>query len=110
MAQRPGSPRPAGRWVRGRGEEGGPGAWERGGAYGAARKLAGVAEFIRRRPQAGSALEGAARMPESWDESITAEVAGVLAESRCAADSLLDLARDLEVKLPGTAAFRDGIL
>ena len=50
-------------------------------------------------------------MPESWDESITAEVAGVLAESRSAADAMLDLAHDLEVKLPGTkAAFRDGIL
>ena len=50
-------------------------------------------------------------MPESWDESVTAEVAGVLAESRHAADAMLDLAHDLEVKLPGTrAAFRDGIL
>ena len=50
-------------------------------------------------------------MPESWDESITAEVAGVLAESRPAADAMLGLAHDLEVKLPGTtAAFRDGIL
>jgi hypothetical protein len=50
-------------------------------------------------------------MPESWDESITAEVAGVLAESRPAADAMLDLAHDLEVKLPGTrAAFYDGTL
>ena len=50
-------------------------------------------------------------MPECWDESATAEVAGVLAESRRAADAMLDLAHDLEVKLPGTkAAFRDGIL
>jgi hypothetical protein len=50
-------------------------------------------------------------MPESWDESITAEVAGVLAESRWAADRMLDLAHDLEVNLPGTkAAFQDGIL
>ena len=50
-------------------------------------------------------------MPEDWDESVTAEVAGVLAESRHAADAMLDLAHDLEVKLPGTAAaFRDGIL
>jgi hypothetical protein len=50
-------------------------------------------------------------LPEAWDESITAEVAGVLAESRPAADALLGLAYDLEVKLPGTrAAFRDGIL
>jgi hypothetical protein len=50
-------------------------------------------------------------MPEDWDESITAEVSGVLAESRSAADAMLGLAYDLEVKLPGTAAaFRDGIL
>ena len=50
-------------------------------------------------------------MPESWDESVTAEVAGVLAESRHAADAMLDLAHDLEVKLPGTrAAFCDGVL
>ena len=86
-------------------------AWDRVEAYAAARKHAAAAEFIRRRPRPGSPLEGPARMPEDWDESITAEVAGVLAESRCAADAMLDLARDLEVKLPGTAAaFRDGIL
>ena len=84
-------------------------AWDRVEAYAAARKCAAVAEFIRRRPRPGSPPEGPARMPESWDESITAEVAGVLAESRSAADAMLDLARDLEVKLPGTkAAFRDG--
>jgi hypothetical protein len=86
-------------------------AWDRVEAYVAARKLAAMAEFIRRRPRPGSPLEGPARMPESWDESISAEVAGVLAESRSAADAMLDLAYDLEVKLPGTkAAFRDGIL
>ena len=86
-------------------------AWDRVEAWAAARKHAAAAEFIRRRPRPGSPLEGPARLPESWDESITAEVAGVLAESRCAADAMLDLARDLEVKLPGTAAaFRDGIL
>jgi len=50
-------------------------------------------------------------MPESWDESISSEVAGVLAESRPAADAMLGLTYDLEVKLPGTkAAFRDGTL
>ena len=86
-------------------------AWDRVEAWAAARKHAAAAEFIRRRPRPGSPLEGPARLPENWDESITAEVAGVLAESRCAADAMLDLARDLEVKLPGTAAaFRDGIL
>ena len=86
-------------------------AWDRVEAWAAARKHAAVAEFIRRRPRAGSAVEGAAQLPEDWDESITAEVAGVLAESRHAADAMLGLAYDLEVKLPGTAAaFRDGIL
>ena len=86
-------------------------AWDRVEAYAAARKHAAVAEFIRRRPRHGSPLQGPARMPESWDESITAEVAGVLAESRSAADAMLDLAHDLEVKLPGTkAAFYDGVL
>ena len=86
-------------------------AWDRVEAYAAARKHAAVAEFIRRRPRPGCPPAGPARMPESWDESITAEVAGVLAESRPAADAMLDLAHDLEVRLPGTkAAFRDGIL
>src|SRR6266849_9122234 len=86
-------------------------AWDRVEAWAAARKHAAVAEFIRRRPRPGSAVEGAAQLPEDWDESITAEVAGVLAGSRHAADAMLGLAYDLEVKLPGTAAaFRDGIL
>ena len=86
-------------------------AWDRVEAWAAARKHAAVAEFIRRRPRPGSAVEGAARLPADWDESVTAEVAGVLAESRHAADAMLGLAHELEVKLPGTkAAFRDGIL
>jgi hypothetical protein len=86
-------------------------AWDRVEAYAAARKLAAVAEFIRRRPHPDCPLAGLAQMPESWDESITAEVAGVLAESRWAADAMLGLAYDLEVKLPGTkAAFYDGTL
>ena len=86
-------------------------AWDRVEAWAAARKHAAVAEFIRRRPRPGSAVEGAAQMPQDWDESVTAEVAGVLAESRHAADAMLGLAHDLEVKLPGTAAaFRDGIV
>src|SRR5690348_13067152 len=86
-------------------------AWDRVEAYAAARKHAAVAEFIRRRPRPGSPLEGPAQLPDAWDESITAEVAGVLAESRHAADAMLDLAYDIEVNLPGTkAAFYDGVL
>ena len=50
-------------------------------------------------------------MPAGWDEFTVTELASVLAESRGAAEGLLDLAHDLEVKLPGTrAAFRDGTL
>ena len=86
-------------------------AWDRVEAYAAARKHAAVAEFIRRRPRAGCALEGLARMPQDWDEFVGRRAAGVLAESRPAADAMLDRAHDLEVKLPGTtAAFRDGVL
>src|SRR5712692_5682781 len=74
-------------------------------AHACARKHAAVAEFIRRRPEPGSAVEGAAAMPGAWDEFTTVE----LAESRGAAEGMLGLARDLAARLPGTmAAFRDG--
>ena len=86
-------------------------AWDRVEAWAAARKHAAAAEFIRRRAEPGCAVDGEAQMPEAWDESAAVEVAGVLAESRWAAEAMLGLAHDLEVKLPGTAAaFRDGIL
>jgi hypothetical protein len=50
-------------------------------------------------------------MPAGWDEFTVIELAALLGESRGMAEGLLDLARDLEVKLPGTkAAFRDGTL
>jgi hypothetical protein len=50
-------------------------------------------------------------MPEVWDEFAPDELSLALAESKGAAEHLLDLTWDLEVKLPGTrAAFRDGIL
>jgi hypothetical protein len=85
--------------------------WDRDQAHAAARKYAAVAEFIRRRPAPGYALDGPAEMPAVWDEFAPAELAAILGESRWAADNLLDVAYDLEVKLPGTkAAFRDGIL
>jgi hypothetical protein len=86
-------------------------AWDRAEAHMAARKHAAIAEFIRRRPGEGCALEGQARMPAAWDEFTPDELSLALAESKGAAAGLLDLSWDLEVKLPGTrAAFRDGIL
>jgi hypothetical protein len=86
-------------------------AWDRLEAHMAARKLAAAAELIRRNPAEGCEPEGLARMPACWDEFAADELAAALAESRGAAESLLDLARDLVAKLPGTAAaLRDGTL
>jgi len=86
-------------------------AWDRVEAHAAARKHAAVAEFVRRNPEPGCALEGPAQMPYVWDEFVPVEVASALAESRWAAEGLLDLACELAVKLPGTAAaFRSGTL
>ncbi len=70
-----------------------------------------VAEFIRRRPGPGCALEGPGRMPRVWHEHACSELTAQLHITRHAADDLLDLAHDLTVKLPGTAAaLRDGII
>ncbi len=86
-------------------------AWSRMEAYVASRKLAAVAEFLRRRPFEGCEPKGAARMPEAWDEFATRELAWALAESHSTAQRQAWLARDLELKLPGTkAALRDGDL
>ena len=73
--------------------------------------LMAVAEFIRRRPGPGCALEGPERMPEVWHEHACSELTAQLHITRHAADNLLGLAHDLTVKLPGTAAaLRDGII
>src|SRR5690348_11148167 len=75
-------------------------------------KHAAVAELLRRRPAPGAAvLEGSGGMPEAYLDSAAAEVKWALAETRPAADQVLGLAWDLEVKLPRTRAlFRDGRL
>jgi len=76
-----------------------------------ALKHAAVAELIRRNPDDGCALEGPAQMPGSYDEFAETELAAALAETRCAAAGMLDLAHDLETRLPGTkAAFGSGVL
>ncbi len=71
-------------------------------AANSAVKHAAVAALIRRRP---------GKVPGSWAEFTDQELASVLAESRHAADSLLDLASDLDAKLTGTRAlFREGLI
>src|SRR5579859_7718267 len=86
-------------------------AWDRIEAYAAARKHAAVAEFIRRRPEEGCELTGPGQLPERWDEFAVDELRVRLAESKVAAERLMDRARDLAGRLPGTAAaFRSGKL
>jgi hypothetical protein len=86
-------------------------ALDRAEATACALKHAALAEFTRRRPAPGFTLEGAAQLPEVRDEFAGDEIAQLLAEGRAAAEGMLDLARDLEARLPGTkAAFRAGVL
>jgi hypothetical protein len=66
--------------------------WDRVEAHAAARKLAAIAELARRNPG-------------PLDAEFTADqVACALGESRTRADDLLDLAGQLEARLPGTQA------
>jgi Domain of unknown function (DUF222) len=86
-------------------------ALDRAEASACSLKHAAVAELIRRRPAPGGTLEGEARMPEGWEEFTANEVRWALAETRNAAEAMLDLAFALEVRLPGTKeAFRSGVL
>ena len=63
------------------------------------------------RPEPGCPPRARRRCRPAWDEFTADELRQVLAESGGAAEDMLDLAHDLEVKLPGTKeAFRDGIL
>jgi len=87
-------------------------AADRAEASACSLKHAAAAELIRRRAAPGAAvLEGTAGIPEAYLDSAAAEVKWALAENRPAADQMLGLAWDLEVKLPRTRAlFRDGRL
>jgi hypothetical protein len=85
--------------------------WERVEAYASARKHAAVAELIRRRPGPAAAVEGPAQIPEAWHEFTGRELGAILGISPGDAEEMLDLARQLAARLPGTrAAFRAGIL
>jgi len=86
-------------------------AWDRVEAHAWARKFAAMAELIRRRPAADCEPQGAARLPEAFEEFAPEELALVLAESRGRAEDLLTIALALHRKLPGTrAALRDGLI
>src|SRR6204780_3922122 len=83
--------------------------WDRVEAAASARKHAAVAELIRRNPAPGCAPapgtpQAQARMPGCWAEFTDTELSHALADSRHAAEAMLDLSWDLQVKLPGTMA------
>jgi hypothetical protein len=75
-------------------------AWDRVEAHVVARKLAAVAELIRRNPEPGCEPEEPARMPACWDEFAVDELAYALGESRGHADGLLAFAQALESGCP----------
>jgi Domain of unknown function (DUF222) len=79
-------------------------AWDRVEAHAAARKHAAIAEFIRRRPEEGCEPQEAGGVPGRWDEFAADELRLLLAESRSAVERLMDRARHLAVRLPGTMA------
>src|ERR1700685_4199494 len=89
-------------------------AWDRVEAAASARKHAAVAELIRRHPAPGcdpapGPRQAEARMPCCWAEFTDTELSHALADSRHAAEAMLDLSWDLQVKLPGTfARYRAG--
>jgi hypothetical protein len=86
-------------------------AWRRLESWTAAGTLMVVAELARRRPAHGSAPAAAGRFPDRPSEFLTDEIAAALTLTGPAADTCLDLALDLAIRLPGTArALRAGII
>ena len=86
-------------------------AQDRVEAHASAVKHAAVAELIRRRAAPGAAVAGPAGLPGTWDEFTGRELGALLGISVREAGQMLDLAWQLEARLPGTRAlFRAGVL
>src|SRR5689334_7048791 len=86
-------------------------AWDRVEAHACARKHLAIAEFIRRRPEQGCEPAEPGGMPGRWDEFAVDELRVLLAESKAAAERMLDRAQALAQRLPGTMAlYRSGRL
>ena len=85
-------------------------AWDRLEAHMAARKLAVVAELLRRNPEEGFEPSPGA-MPEVASEFAADQLACALADSRDHANWMLTVAWHLATRLTGTmAALRDGVI
>jgi hypothetical protein len=86
-------------------------AWDRLASWAAGRKLAVIAELIRRRPGPGCGPADPAAMPAGWGKFCGDELAAATGTSGQAADKTLTLAHDLAARLPGTArALCEGII
>ena len=86
-------------------------AWGRLESWAAERKLAVIAELIRRRPAPGNPPSGPGGMPAGWGKFCADELAAAAAISAQAAEKTLQLAHDLASRLPGTArALREGLI
>src|SRR5690242_5764178 len=86
-------------------------AWDRVEAHASARKHLAIAEFIRRRPEQGCEPAEPGGMPARWDEFAVDELRVLLAESKAAAERMLDRAHSLAARLPGTMdQYRSGKL
>jgi len=86
-------------------------AWGRLESWAAERKLAVIAELIRRRPAPGNPPSGPGGMPAGWGKFCGDELAAAVAISAQAAEKTLQLAHDLAFRLPGTArALREGLI
>ncbi len=86
-------------------------AWGRLESWAAERKLAVIAELIRRRPAPGNPPSGPGGMPGGWGKFCGDELAAAVAVSAQAAEKTLQLAHDLASRLAGTArALREGLI
>jgi hypothetical protein len=86
-------------------------AWQAQESRAAARKLAVIAELIRRRPAPGCEPPAPGGMPRVWGKFCADELAAATACSGQAAGKTLTLAYDLATRLPGTArALHDGTI
>jgi Domain of unknown function (DUF222) len=85
--------------------------WQREESWAASRKLAVIAELIRRRPAPGCEPRVPSGLPAVWDKFCGDELAAATATSGQAAEKSLLLAYDLATRLTGTArALYDGAI
>ena len=86
-------------------------AWRRLESWTAAGTLAVVAELARRRPADRTPAAAPGQFPGQPSEFLADEIAAALTLTGPAAGTCLDLAMDLAIRLPGTAAaLRAGII